>query len=234
MPKKRTEEEAARELIERQGIAERLVQAREAAKYKTATEAAEAMGVHYGTYAGHENANRSISRAMLSRYAKFYGVKADFLLYGSEHGAEEDSVKLSQAVAEFPKLRIVGTLSGDLWKDSDVPFVDRVSPFGPVNGFSGSQVLYEMLDASFNEEALPGSFVVCLLTDSVREGDCVIVERREGNRSATTARSIGVRPDGTFTFHFKSSQPSFSGAEPLHAGPDVRIIGRIIGTFRRI
>jgi transcriptional regulator with XRE-family HTH domain len=233
MPKKRTAEEAAQELIERQGIARRLVQAREAAGYKTATDAADAMGVQYGTYAGHENANRSISRAMLARYAKFYGVKADFLLYGSDDDAE-DSVKPSTAVSEFPKLKIVGTVSGDLWKDSSVPFVDRVSPFGPVNGYSGHQVLYEMLDASFNEEALPGSYVVCLLTDQVREGDCVIIEQAFGSRHATTARCIAMTQSGAMSFHYKSTQPSFSGIAPIEAGPDVRIIGRIIGTFRRI
>lgn len=233
MPKKRTDEAIARELTERPLIAARLREARAAAGYKGPTEAAAAMNVNYQTYAGHENANRSMSREKLAYYAKFLGVKSDFLLYGFD-GGMEDSVKRTNAVAEHPKLQIVGTLSGDSWKDSAVPFVQRAAPIGPINGHSGEQVCYEMLDASFNEEILPGSLAVCLITDKVREGDCVIIENTDGHRHAFSARCISAMPDGTLAFHFRSSQPSFNGLPPLKASPNIKIIGRIIGTYRRI
>ncbi len=233
MPRKRTDEAIALELIERRQIAARLREARASAGYKDPTSASKAMNVNYQTYAGHENANRSISREKLAFYAKFFGVKADFLLYGTDDGTA-DSVKRTTAISEHPKLKIIGALSGDLWRDSAVPFVERASPIGAIEGHSGQQVCYEMLDASFNLEVLPGSLAVCLVTEMVREGDCVIVEHTNGPLHAFTARCVSAKPDGTFAFHFKSSQPSFSGSAPLEAGPNVKIIGRIIGTYRRM
>lgn len=64
-----------------QEIGRRLAQAREAAGYRTATAGAEALGMVYSTYAGHENGNRGL-RGNLERYARRYGVSVDWLLTG--------------------------------------------------------------------------------------------------------------------------------------------------------
>ncbi|WP_156360199.1 helix-turn-helix domain-containing protein [Sphingomonas sp. Leaf16] len=69
---------------------ERLKQIR-AARYETAVEAAEAMGIKPPTYIQHENGIRgsgSIPRAAAERYAKFFRVSLDWLLSGK--GDEPD------------------------------------------------------------------------------------------------------------------------------------------------
>ncbi|MEN2749322.1 helix-turn-helix transcriptional regulator [Sphingomonas sp. T9W2] len=69
---------------------ERLRQIR-AAKYETAVEAADAMGLKHPTYIQHENGLRgsgSIPRKAAERYAKFFRVSLDWLLSGK--GDEPD------------------------------------------------------------------------------------------------------------------------------------------------
>lgn len=61
--------------------AERLVAARKAANYDTATQAALAMNVRPPTYLGHENGTTPITRAA-ERYARFFRVSLEWLLTG--------------------------------------------------------------------------------------------------------------------------------------------------------
>ena len=62
-------------------VNERLVRARIAAGYETATDAAKAMGVGISTYLSHENGFRGLGRSA-ARYARFYRVSLDWLLEG--------------------------------------------------------------------------------------------------------------------------------------------------------
>ncbi|WP_262298410.1 LexA family transcriptional regulator [Microvirga sesbaniae] len=50
--------------------------------YPSASEAARAMGMAVPTYAGHENGSRGITSDAARRYADFYKVSAEWLLYG--------------------------------------------------------------------------------------------------------------------------------------------------------
>lgn len=59
--------------------ADRLRAARKAAGYRTATDAAKAMGAHRATYIGHENGNRGFANDA-ARYADFFGVNLDWIL----------------------------------------------------------------------------------------------------------------------------------------------------------
>lgn len=61
---------------------ERLRWARREAGYKTATEAAGAMGAVKPTYLSHENGSRDIERDPATRYAQFFGVSLEWLLTG--------------------------------------------------------------------------------------------------------------------------------------------------------
>lgn len=72
-------------------LSSRLKAAREAAGYKTATTAAEALGVSYSTYASHENGSRGVSRPALTQYAKRFKVTTDWLLSGRGDGPDEDA-----------------------------------------------------------------------------------------------------------------------------------------------
>lgn len=80
-------------------VGKRLAVAREKAGFSTATEAAEALGMKYPTYAGHENGSRGVVRAA-QRYARRYHVSLDWLLRGTGPGPGE-----AQPDAETAQLR---------------------------------------------------------------------------------------------------------------------------------
>lgn len=64
---------------------DRLKQARLAAGYETPSDAARALknkGINKNTLISHENGNRAISRKAAEKYAKAFGVRAGWLLYG--------------------------------------------------------------------------------------------------------------------------------------------------------
>lgn len=63
---------------------DRLKIARMEAKFETATNAAEAMGMRPPTYLGHENNTTPMPRDAAIRYAKFFGVSLDWLLTGAD------------------------------------------------------------------------------------------------------------------------------------------------------
>lgn len=63
-------------------VSDRLRQAREAAGFDNAREAANALGLTYSTYAGHENGSRGPRREQLLQYARKFKVSTDWLLTG--------------------------------------------------------------------------------------------------------------------------------------------------------
>lgn len=68
--------------------AHRLKNAREQRGYRTAKDAAEAMGVPVSTYSLHEAGGRGYGRDRAKEYASFFGVTPAWLLYG-QGGADE-------------------------------------------------------------------------------------------------------------------------------------------------
>lgn len=67
-------------------IAARLREARAAASFRNATEAAASLGVKYPTYAGHENGTRAVGVEDAILYARRFKVSLDWLLTGSGRG----------------------------------------------------------------------------------------------------------------------------------------------------
>jgi len=65
---------------------ERLKLARELRGFESATDAAAAFGVPYGSYAGHENGSRGIKKDRLTKYAAFFGVSIPWLEHGIGDG----------------------------------------------------------------------------------------------------------------------------------------------------
>lgn len=72
---------------------DRLREARIAAGYETAAEAAEAMGVPRSTYIQHESGTRGYPAKRAARYARFFGTTPEWLLYG-QGGPRSVSVPL--------------------------------------------------------------------------------------------------------------------------------------------
>ena len=65
---------------------ERLRHAREKAGFASAAEAAESLGIPYGTYASHENGHRGFPKGRAPAYARKYKVDEQWLLYGKGKG----------------------------------------------------------------------------------------------------------------------------------------------------
>lgn len=65
------------------------LRAARAKRYRTAKEAAAAMGVPYGTYSGHEAGSRGFNEEDAERYAKFFRVSAEWIMFG--RGEEESN-----------------------------------------------------------------------------------------------------------------------------------------------
>lgn len=85
-------------------IGERLQLAREKAGFLTAAEAAEALGMKYSTYAGHENGSRGVVRSA-EKYARRFRVSLDWLLRGKGPGPGEKNrlQEVFDRLAEAPE-----------------------------------------------------------------------------------------------------------------------------------
>lgn len=79
---------------------ERLRLARERAGYASAAAAAEALGIPYGTYSGHENGGRSPKPRAIARYAKFFKVSVAWLM--GEDAVPPRELERVPIGAEFP------------------------------------------------------------------------------------------------------------------------------------
>lgn len=86
--------------------AERLRQARVAAGYASAAEAARSMGVKEPTYSGHENGSRGITADVAIDYARRFRVTPEWILFGRDHaeptgarGQEADLVNVYEVQA---------------------------------------------------------------------------------------------------------------------------------------
>lgn len=82
-------------------IAARLREARISCGYESSAEAADAMDLTYGTYAGHENGNRGVPLHALSRYAKFFRVNLEWLAEGRPP-MKGRSVDMPDILADLP------------------------------------------------------------------------------------------------------------------------------------
>lgn len=71
----------------------RLKEARQR-RYKSAMKAAEAMGVPYGTYSGHEAGSRGFDEETTRRYAKFYRVPVEWLAFGTGSIAQNSIIPI--------------------------------------------------------------------------------------------------------------------------------------------
>lgn len=74
--------------------------------FRRAVEAAEALGVKYATYAGHENGSRD-AKGNIELYARRYGVTTDWLLTGRGAGPKEVGAP-ARPMAPPGKVRLAG------------------------------------------------------------------------------------------------------------------------------
>jgi len=79
----------------------RLRAARIAARFETAVEAADAMGIPRATYIGHENGRRGFPASRAPQYARKFKVTEEWLLYGKGDAAPADPMPSAEELTEM-------------------------------------------------------------------------------------------------------------------------------------
>jgi SOS-response transcriptional repressor LexA len=165
-------------------IASRLREAREQRGYKTAREAAEAMGVVYSTYSGHERYGK-IRTAELERYAKFFGVSIDWLL--SEKGLTKPSGRSipeappSAPPKQLPHYKVNQLTIFEQIRDNAIPEMS-VEFLAMPNDTPDTAFALTILDRSMVQMASPslppGTLIIVVPDAQIHPGDivCAVVK----------------------------------------------------------
>jgi len=214
---------------------DRLKHARERAGYASAKGAAEAMGVATATYIQHENGIRGIPADRAQRYARFFRVTPEWLLYGTSEGGP--------FLALGPQLYVKGEVAAGIWteaweRDPDEweSFTGRADIAVPVRDRFGLRVVGESMNLLYP----PGTILECVSyrhDTPIANGKRVIVQRtRSDNTHETTVKEYLKDSDGVEWFIPRSTNPAFQA--PIRADlvdPDVvqiEVIGIVIGSYR--
>lgn len=195
-------------------IGERLKQARIHARYATATEAAEALGVKYQTYAAHENGNRGVARAC-ERYARRYKVSLDWLLRGRGPGPGEAEPEHEVEPIDVPLLTWVsaGTLQREDVSDEQIGTIS----IGPLD--DGDWIALRVRGDSMDKVSPPDSIILVNRKDThLVPNGCYVIDDGEGN--ATYKR---YRPD-PMRFEPVSMNDKH---EPIYPEQEPKVIGRV-------
>jgi transcriptional regulator with XRE-family HTH domain len=125
-------------------VADRLRQAREAAGYESAREAAATLGLSYSTYAGHENGSRGPKREQLMQYARKFKVSTDWLLTGRGQAPVEPR--------EVPVLGFVGAgAAANYFAEGQGPFETVPAPEDSTPDTVAVEIRGDSLGAVFNQ-----------------------------------------------------------------------------------
>lgn len=218
------------------GASDRLKRAREKSGYSSAKAAAEAMGVPVATYIQHENGSRGFPASRAERYAKFFRVAPEWLLYGSK-----DST--AHPVELGPRLFVKGDVAAGIWKEAwEIPedewetFTGRADVKAPVSKRFGLRVVGE----SMNEIYPPGTILDCLQyggDELIPSGKRVIVIRTKFDGSVeATVKQLARDEEGREWLVPRSTNPAyqaFRGDEP--DSPDIariEIVATVAGSYR--
>lgn len=215
--------------------ADRLRGAREKAGYETAKDAAEAMGVPVSTYIQHENGARGFPATRAERYAKFFRVTPEYLLYGKP--------SLSSAAPGLgPTLYIKGVVAAGVWRDAEhwdetewQTFTGSPDVVAPVNDRYGVRVEGD----SMNELYPTGTVLECVRywgRDEIPSGRRVIVQRyRDDDVFETTVKEYVVDGEGACWLVPRSTNPAhqaFRCDQPEPGIKRVEIVAIVVASIR--
>lgn len=209
-------------------------QAREKSGYDSAKGAAEAMGVPVATYIQHENGTRGFPAARAVRYARFFRVKPEWLLYGK---ASADTV-----VELGPQLFVVGEVKAGLfseaWKrdeDDWKAFTGRADIRAPMRDRFGLVVAGDSMNDLYPE----GTILECVSyygDEPIPSGKRVIVQRTQLDGTVeATVKELVRDSDGVEWLVPRSNNPvhqAFRGDQPGSGIARVEIIALVVASTR--
>jgi SOS-response transcriptional repressor LexA len=192
---------------------ERLKKARKDAGYRTATDAARALGIPYPTYAAHENGSRQYEADEAVVYARKFKVPIEWLLTG------KGGVVTPLAKSPLASVPIIGIVRAGIWQDINAGdnSLYEVVPAAP-DAPAEWQYAFTVEGTSLDKIAKPGDILVCLdcikSRIDIQDGDLVIVEwsRFGGQMVERTAKRIRRAISGIELWP-ESNDPDFQ--EPL-------------------
>lgn len=213
---------------------ERLKQARKKGSYSSAKAAAEAMGVPIATYLQHENGTRGFPASVAARYARFFRVKPEWLLYGKTSG---DTV-----IELGPRLYVVGSVAAGVfseqWRRDESQweaFTGRPDVAAPLKDRFGLEVVGDSMNLLYPE----GTILECVWyfgDEVIPSGKRVIVQRtRDDGALEATVKELVRDEDGVEWLVPRSSNPvhqAFRGDQPGEGITRVEIIARVVASIR--
>lgn len=214
---------------------DRLRKARERAGYGTAKEAAEAMGLSVPTYIQHENGTRGFPASKAERYAKFFKVKPEWLLYGTP------TVRPG-APGLGPLLFVKGAVAAGVWTLTEQydesewqTFTGAPDIEAPLRDRFGLRVEGD----SMNEVYPPGTVLECVKywgNEIIPSGKRVIVQRESDNHEFETTVKELVRDDNGIEWLVpRSTNPAFRAFRcdlPEAGVARVEIVAVVVASIR--
>jgi len=193
-------------------IGERLKIARKFARFDTAREAAEALGMPYPTYAAHENGSRGVVRAT-EKYARRYGVSLDWLLRNKGPGPGEAATPPPLDLVEVPVLSWVS--AGELTKEdlADESFGSiKVGSLPP-----GDWIALKVIGDSMDRISPPDSTILVNRSDRrLVPNACYVIADTNGDATYKRYRPDPMRFEPVSTN--KDLEAIFPDQEPLVVG----------------
>lgn len=213
---------------------ERLRIARERAGYPTAKEAAEAMGVSVSTYIQNENGSRGYPAGKAERYGKFFRVKPEWLLYGTNSNVEIQPLG--------PTLYVKGEVAAGVFKEAwEIPedewqtFIGRADVAAPLKDRYFLKVSGDSMNMLYPDQSLVE--VVAYHGDyPIPPGKRVIVQRKNlSGGIETTVKEYMVDDAGHEWLVPRSTNPthqSFRADVAQDGIESIEIIAVVVASVR--
>jgi SOS-response transcriptional repressor LexA len=207
------------------------------AGYPTAKNAADALGIRYSTYAGHENGSRDFGPDEAVVYARKFKVSDVWLLTG------RDERMLTQVNPPLAQVHVIGTIRAGLWQDIDAGDAGlyEVVPAAP-GVLPEWQYAFVVEGNSLNKIAQSGDFLICMdaikSRYSEKDGDLVVIERSRfgGQMVERTAKRLRKSVSG-YELWPESTDPAFQTPIILKGkenGDEVRIVAKVLYVMRKV
>jgi SOS-response transcriptional repressor LexA len=209
-----------------ESASDRLKRARIDRGYATAVEAADAMGLPRPTYMSHENGLRGLPAARAAKYARFFGVTPEWLLYGRSSGGNSPQTDNLGAIKGLKPVSrdipVVGIVSAGLWRETGLAAVSEAQEYIALDvaGYERASLSALLVEGnSMNLHYPAGRYIIVapVAEAGVRDGDHVVVERRRAGLVEITVKELVIEGDRQALWP-RSTDPAFQS--PIYVTGD--------------
>jgi transcriptional regulator with XRE-family HTH domain len=228
-------------------VAHRLKAARQRI-FRSAAQAAESLGMNASTVRAHENGQNGVNVLDLERYARRYGVSADWLLAGK---GEMDVTDSAPSIASSDFYPVMCVLQDGAWIEDDADN-DFWPGWGWIQTPGGNREDVAYSDPRFPDELLTAVKIRTSLTEGAytdgtivfaadvtftgyREGDHVVVVREKGKYFYEwSLRRVTMRDKETWLEPLISDGPAYKHISDRYIHEHFSVIlGVVVGSVSR-